>query len=230
MAALRAGIIGLNGIAVRHVMDIEAHEELRLGAVCDTDTELGLRWQGEHDAPWYKDYRDINRSEHCDFVIVALPHYLHAEVACDALEAGKPVIIQKPMCITVEEADRIIATAQRTGTKVATFHTAHLVERDARALIDQGVVGDVLRVHYARQEARSVAYYGTGPWRGHWATEGRWDAHQPVHPRPEQAALPVRSPSRRWSAARWRTSGIRGSRSRTLARRSCGSPTAPTAS
>ena len=172
MATLRAGIIGLNGIAVRHVMDIEANEELRLGAVCDTDTELGLRWQGEHDAPWYKDYRDINRSEHCDFVIVALPHYLHAEVACDALEAGKPVIIQKPMCITVEEADRIIATAQRTGTKVATFHTAHLVECDARALIAQGVVGDMLRVHYARQEARSVAYYGTGPWRGRWATEG----------------------------------------------------------
>ena len=172
MALLRAGLIGLNGIANLHIREIEGEQTLRLGAVCDTDEDLGLRWQGEQDAPWYRDYHDINRSEHCDFVVVALPHHLHAEVACDALEAGKPVIIQKPMCITVEEADRIIATAQRTGTKVATFHTAHLAERDAKAVLDQGFVGDMLRVLYTRHQSRSMAYYASGPWRGRWATEG----------------------------------------------------------
>lgn len=172
MAALRAGIIGLNGIANKHLHDINRKNELRLGAVCDTDATLGIQWQGEQDVPWYKDYQDINRSEHCDFVIVAVPHYLHADVACDAMEAGKPVIIQKPMCITVEEADRIITTAQHTGTKVATFHTTHLDERHSKTLIDQNILGKILRVLYTRQEARSTAYYNTGSWRGKWATEG----------------------------------------------------------
>ena len=88
------------------------------------------------------------------------------------MEAGKPVIIQKPMCISVSEADRIIEIARRTGTKVGTFHTAHTSEWDALQVIRSGALGDLMRVSYSWHASRGMAYYNSGPWRGTWKLEG----------------------------------------------------------
>jgi len=122
--------------------------------------------------PWYRDYHDIVRSDDYDMVIISAPHGLHCDMACAAMEAGKPVMIQKPMCITVSEADRIIETARRTGTRVGTFHTAHTSEWDALSVIRSGKLGDLMRFSYASHASRSMAYYNSGPWRGTWALEG----------------------------------------------------------
>ena len=172
MDKVRVGIVGLYGIANRHYDEIAATPELELGAVCDTNDTLASAWSEEYEVPWYHDYHDLFASKDCDFVILSTPHGLHCEMACAAMEAGMPVMIQKPMCITVAEADRIIETARRTGTKVGTFHTAHTSEWDALAVIRSGVLGDLMRVSYTSHASRGIAYYRSGPWRGTWVLEG----------------------------------------------------------
>ena len=168
----RVGLVGLFGIANAHIREIKASPELELGAVCDIDEALGTKWSQEYGVPWYRDYHDLVRAKDVDFIILGIPHYLHAEVAIAAMEAGMPVIIQKPMCVTVSEADRIIETARRTGTKVATYHTAHLSEWDAINTIREGKIGKLMRFNYNAHASRGIAYYNSGPWRGKWAGEG----------------------------------------------------------
>jgi predicted dehydrogenase len=172
MDKVKIGIVGLYGIANRHYDEISATSELELGAVCDTNITLASAWSEEYEVPWYEDYATLAASDDCDFVIVSAPHGIHCDVACAAMEAGKPVIIQKPMCITVAEADRIIETAARTGTKVGTFHTAHTSEWDAIQVVRSGRLGDLMRFSYTAHASRGMAYYNSGPWRGTWALEG----------------------------------------------------------
>jgi UDP-N-acetyl-2-amino-2-deoxyglucuronate dehydrogenase len=172
MDRVRVGLVGLYGIANRHYDEIAATPELELGAVCDIDDTLASAWSEQYEVPWYHDYEDMFRSKDCDMAIISAPHYLHCEMACAAMEAGMPVVIQKPMCVTVAEADRIIETAQRTGTKVGTYHTAHTSELDAIAAIRTGTIGDIMRVSYSWHASRGLAYYRSGPWRGTWAGEG----------------------------------------------------------
>ncbi len=172
MDKVRVGIVGLYGIANRHYDEIAAAPELELGAVCDIDDTLASAWSEQYEVPWYHDYEDMFRSRDCDMAIISAPHYLHCEMACAAMEAGMPVMIQKPMCVTVAEADRIIETAARTGTKVGTYHTAHTSELDAITAIRAGTIGDIMRVSYAWHASRGLAYYRSGPWRGTWAGEG----------------------------------------------------------
>ena len=172
MDTVRVGIVGLYGIANRHYDEIAATTELALGAVCDVNDTLASTWSEEYEVPCYHDYHDLFQSKDCDFVVISAPHGLHCEMACAALEAGMPVMIQKPMCITVAEADRIIETAQRTGTKVGTFHTAHTSEWDEIEAIRSGTIGKLVRVSYTAHASRGMAYYNSGPWRGTWALEG----------------------------------------------------------
>lgn len=172
MDNVKVGIVGLYGIANRHYDEISSKPELELGAVCDVNDTLASAWSEEYEVPWYHDYHDLFNSDDCDLVILSTPHGLHCEMACAAMEAGKPVIVQKPMCITVAEADRMVETARRTGTKVGTFHTAHTSEWDALQVIRSGALGELMRISYESHASRGMAYYNSGPWRGTWALEG----------------------------------------------------------
>lgn len=172
MVKVRVGFIGLFGIANHHLREVKATPELELGAVCDINETLASSWSEDQQVPWYRNYQDLVESKDCDFVIVSAPHYLHCDIACAAMEAGKPVIIQKPMCLTVAEADRIIATAKRTGVKVGTYHTAHTSEWDAITMVRSGQLGHIMRFSFDIHAARGMSYYNSGPWRGKWATEG----------------------------------------------------------
>ena len=140
--------------------------------MCDVDDALASAWSKECEVPWYHRLSGSLNSKDCDFVILATPHCPHCQMACDAMEAGMPVLIQRPMCITVAEADRIIETSGRTGTKAATYHTAYTRDLDAKAVIDSGQIGDLMRLSYTSHASRGMAYYLTGPWRGTWSLEG----------------------------------------------------------
>lgn len=74
--------------------------------MCDVDDALASAWSKEREVPWYHRLSGSLDSKDCDFVILATPHGLHCQMVCDGMEAGMPVLIQRPMCITVAEADR----------------------------------------------------------------------------------------------------------------------------
>jgi len=91
------------------------------------------------------DYRELLTRPDIDAVIITSPDYLHEEHAIAALEAGKPVYLEKPIAITIEGADRILETAYRTGTKLYLGHNMrHFpVVNKMKELVDSGIIGEV---------------------------------------------------------------------------------------
>ena len=114
-----------------------------------------------------------------DLVVVILPHSLHEKAALECLDAGKHVVIEKPFCITVEEANRIARRARESKLAVSVFHNRrwdpdYLTIRD---VIDRGLIGEVFHV-----ECHHGGYGHPGlSWRSDKAVSGGvlydWGAH-----------------------------------------------------
>ena len=121
IARYRIGIVGCGEVTqILHLpslRELETHFEIR--ALCDIDADvlarLGAEWPG---ARRHANHRDLVRDPDVDIVLVANPHVFHAEAAIAAMEAGKHVLIEKPMCLTLAEADALLAAERRAGVLV----------------------------------------------------------------------------------------------------------------
>jgi len=120
--AVHLGIIGCGGIAKRHIDWSLARPECRFVALCDTNREaaeqkraLIKQTRADQDPAVLTDYRELLARVDVDGVLVLLPHSLHHPVSKAALEAGKHVLVEKPMTTTAAEARDLLDTSRRTG-------------------------------------------------------------------------------------------------------------------
>jgi len=146
MADLRIGVIGASGRGKLARLAHRPGEGARVVACCDTATralELARGWYGE-DILTTGDYRELLK-ERLDAVFVTTPDFLHEEHGVAALEAGRAVYLEKPMAITVDGCDRILATAARTGSKLYLGHNMRHMPfvLKMKELIDGGAIGEV---------------------------------------------------------------------------------------
>jgi predicted dehydrogenase len=115
-APIRLGIVGCGGVVqIIHLPALaQLPEQFRVAALCDASRTVvdgvGERW---NIAARCTDHRDLLALRDVDAVLIANPHANHAEVALAAMEAGKHVLIEKPMCMTLADADRLIAMQAR---------------------------------------------------------------------------------------------------------------------
>ena len=174
MKKLRFGVIGCKGISAAHYHAIAQTKNAEVGAVCDIDRNAGRARAKELGVDFYYDYHDLVARDDLDVVSVCTPHYLHHPMAIAALKAGKHVFVEKPMCITVSEADDMVATAKRTGLKIGVCHNARArwTAWAMKRMIEGGELGDVFRILLTRCGLRNQEYYKTGNWRGTWWGEG----------------------------------------------------------
>lgn len=117
------------------------------------------------------DYREIMANPKVDAVFVCTPDYLHAEHAVAALEAGKHVFLEKPMAITIEDCDRIIAAAKKSAGKLFVGHNMRYfpVIQKMRELIEQGRIGRVEAIW-----CRHFINYGGDAYFKDWHSERRY--------------------------------------------------------
>ncbi len=118
------GVIGLGVWGEAHLEAYSSTPQARLVAVCDLNEEL-LRERVEKYHPDFSttDYRELLAREDVEAVSVVTPDFLHREIALAAIEAGKHVILEKPMATSVEDAEAIAGAAERAGVKVMVdFH------------------------------------------------------------------------------------------------------------
>jgi predicted dehydrogenase len=121
MQRLQIGIVGCGEVTqIMHLPSLaQLAEQFTVTALCDvSDTVLqavGEQWRV---AKRYHDYRDLVAQDDVDAVLVANPDAYHAEVAQAAIAAGKHVLIEKPMCMTLAETDAISAAQERAGVTV----------------------------------------------------------------------------------------------------------------
>ena len=160
-------------IAARHLGVIASLEGAELLAGCDLDS--GARERVETaGARFYLDHRQMLREVTPDVVVITTPHPSHASLAIDCLRAGSHVLVEKPIATQVAEADEMVQAAESAGRLLAVnfqHRFAPLTER-AKAIIDAGAVGRLVRVLCSEPWLRTAAYFRTASWRATWRGEG----------------------------------------------------------
>ncbi|MGD9496765.1 MAG: Gfo/Idh/MocA family protein [Armatimonadota bacterium] len=149
---LRYGVIGCGIQGEKHVQVIDLIPNATLVAVADVNEDrarvVGLRHGAKHALT---DWRELLAIDEIEAVSIALPDHLHREVTVAALEAGKHVLLEKPMATTVEDAEAMLAAQQASGRKLMINWSNRWMFAFARTKeqLDAGVLGDPLYV-YAR--------------------------------------------------------------------------------
>jgi UDP-N-acetyl-2-amino-2-deoxyglucuronate dehydrogenase len=170
----RFGIIGAGVISSYHARAIQAHPDGEIVAVADVVKANADRFVAEYGGEAMTDFKAMLRRPEIDAVCVCSPTYLHAEHAVAAMKAGKHVIVEKSMAITLPDATRMILAARESNVKLAVIfqkRTEEAAQRIKRAIAD-GVFGQMVFGDASIKYWRNQAYYDSADWRGTWKMEG----------------------------------------------------------
>ncbi len=169
-----AGVIGCGMISGNHFHAISRLPDVAVRAVCDIDAEKVKKAAEEQHADAVRDWHDLIRRDDIDAVHVCVPHFLHAEISIAALEAGKHVLCEKPMGVSVREAEAMKAAAEKAGKTLTICFQNRYNGATARMkeIIGTGSLGRLLGGSAFVAWNRGGAYYIDSPWRGAWKTEG----------------------------------------------------------
>ncbi|MGA5298966.1 Gfo/Idh/MocA family protein [Nucisporomicrobium flavum] len=169
-ALVGAGVIGRHhGLVMSQLAD-----RLELVAVADVEKGRAEQLAAERGGRPYGSLTEALAAEDVDVVVVCTPTGRHGEVAIEALDAGKHVIVEKPAEITVARTDEIIAARQRAGTLV-TVVSQHRFDPSTQATLTAIARGELGRVTSGIASIdwwRTQDYYDSGDWRGTWELDG----------------------------------------------------------
>lgn len=181
-APVRVALIGAGGISRAHGAGFLQHKDkIRVVALCDVaDANLKARTDQlaptGHPAPrTFSDWKVALKemAGEIDAVDICLPHHLHAPAILDAVAAGKHVLCEKPMCMTLAEADQILAAVKASGITYMSAHNQLFMPcvREARRMLADGTLGKVYYVRSADCFRGNVAGFASS-WRAKLAYQG----------------------------------------------------------
>lgn len=170
----RTAVIGCGDISMMHLRAIEANPEIELVAVCDTDAGRLAAAAEQAGVPAYTDHRALIEDGVADVVHIATPHFEHAPLAIDFLDAGVDVLLEKPMAHTLNGATMLQTAAAASSARLAIcFQNRYNAPIQAlRTLLDSGELGRLLGGFGMVVWHRSPDYYANRPWRATWAGGG----------------------------------------------------------
>jgi predicted dehydrogenase len=148
-------------------------EGFEVVAACDIRPEIEDDWRKtvRPDIHFYTDYRKLLDQEKLDAVFVTSPDHLHEEMTLAALDRGLHVFLEKPMAITIEGCDRILAAARKSGAKLYIGHNMRFfpVIRKMKEIIDSGRIGEVQAIW-----CRHFIAYGGDAYFKDWHSERKY--------------------------------------------------------
>jgi len=191
MSKIRYGILGCGRISSKHVNAlINIKEEAELVAVYDIVEDLAVDKKNQYESKVegsnvkvYKDYNEFINDENIDAVTIATISGYHAKQAIDCLNHGKHVLIEKPMALTLEDADKIIKLGKEKNKKVCISHQNRFMPaiQKLKRAIDEGRFGKLIHGTARTLWARDDNYYKQAPWRGTKALDGGTLMNQCIH-------------------------------------------------
>jgi predicted dehydrogenase len=147
MTKVKVGVVGLGEIAqVVHLPILQEHSELfEIAAICDISQELLMTLGERYSVPpasRYTDYREIGAQSDLDAILVLNSDEYHTDSALAALQHGKHVLIEKPMCLTRQEADTIIKARDAAGVQVMVGYMRRYAPAFVQAIEQPRPLGD----------------------------------------------------------------------------------------
>ena len=134
------------------------------------------------DIAMYTDYREMIKHPGLDLVVISTPNWLHTDMACEFLEAGIHVFVEKPMGITREEMDRLLVTQRKTGKSLCVDFEMRVAPSTTRikAILDSGEIGELRRMELVHHRG-GWTEESNGIWRTRTAQSGGHFLMEPIH-------------------------------------------------
>ncbi len=179
---VRFGLIGCGAWGSQHAKAIAKAPGAQLTAIAERFEQNRLAAQAAHPgAKIYDDYRQMLDKEKPEVVDIVLPAHLHYEAAAAALEAGCDLLLEKPMCLQLDDCDKLIALAKKKKRHLAIGHEFRLSSLWGRIkeMVEAGAIGDP---RYCLIELwRNPYRLGTEGWRYNIKQVGNWILEEPIH-------------------------------------------------
>jgi UDP-N-acetyl-2-amino-2-deoxyglucuronate dehydrogenase len=177
------GIVGTGVIAATHAEAAAALPGARLVAATDVVPGAAAAFAAEHGCAAEPDLGTLLARRDVEVVCVCVPSGLHAEVGVQAAKAGKHLIVEKPIDVSLEAADRLIEAARAAGVAL-TVISQHRFDPglvELRRLLDEDALGRLVLGEASTKWYRSQAYYDSAAWRGSYAMDGGSLMNQGIH-------------------------------------------------
>lgn len=181
---IKFAIIGCGRIAYRHIEAIQANPNAELVALCDLNLlRLKERAKGLN-VKIYQDYNEMFEAQDINVVNIMTPSGMHAEHALDIIKKYKKhILIEKPMCLRIEDGINLIETAKRNSVHLFVAHQNRCNKpiKLIKTALDTNRFGKVALATVRLRWSRGQSYYDRDPWRGKWAFDGGVLASQAIH-------------------------------------------------
>ncbi|MEO7040878.1 MAG: Gfo/Idh/MocA family oxidoreductase [Gemmatimonadaceae bacterium] len=179
----RLGLVGCGRISKNHFEAISQVDGIDLVAVADVVPERANSVGVAHGVPAFASLKSMLDGVACDIITIATPSGLHPALGVEAATAGKHVVTEKPMAISLEGADSLIAACAENGVRLFVVKQNRLnpaIQLVKRA-VEKGRFGRIHSANCTVRWARPQEYYDQAPWRGTWAMDGGAFMNQASH-------------------------------------------------
>ena len=185
---MKYALIGCGRIATNHVKAV-LNNGLEFAAVCDVDpqqmenllTKHGL--EKDHSIARYTDYRKMVEEVQPELVGIATESGVHAQIALYCIDHGVNCIIEKPIAMSMKDADEIVRRSEEKGVKVSACHQNrfNIAVQETRKALEAGRFGKLSHGSVHVRWNRNKSYYDQAPWRGRWTSDGGALMNQCIH-------------------------------------------------
>ena len=185
---MKYALIGCGRIATNHVKAV-LNNGLEFAAVCDVDpqqmenllTKHGL--EKDHSIARYTAYRKMVEEVQPELVGIATESGVHAQIALYCIDHGVNCIIEKPIAMSMKDADEIVRRSEEKGVKVSACHQNrfNIAVQETRKALESGRFGKLSHGSVHVRWNRNKSYYDQAPWRGRWASDGGALMNQCIH-------------------------------------------------
>lgn len=183
---MKYALIGCGRISPNHLAAAKANA-LEIVAICDIEKanmeDKMVKLELPRTTKQYTDYKEMLEKEQPTLVAIATESGKHAEIALDCIEAGCNIIIEKPIALSLEDADKIIAKGKEKGVKVCACHQNRFNKsiRKIREAVEKKRFGKMFYGTAHIRWNRGYDYYSRAKWRGTWEQDGGALMNQCIH-------------------------------------------------
>lgn len=185
---MKYALIGCGRISTNHIK-AAVNNKLEIAAVCDILDERMEEVLSKHDLQndesikRYNDYKVMVEEVKPELVSIATESGSHAEIALYLIDKGINVIIEKPMAMSIKDADEIIKRSKEKGVKVSACHQNrfNIAVQEMRKALEGGRFGKLSHGSIHVRWNRNKNYYEQAPWRGTWKEDGGALMNQCIH-------------------------------------------------
>lgn len=183
---MRFAIVGCGNIAKKHIHVIENYLEYsKIACFCDRDADRAKGLGEKLGVPSFSSSTEMLSAmgDEIDIVSILTPSGVHAQCVAEIVAFGKPIVVEKPIALQLEQADEILRACDAHGVRIFVVHqnryNSPIIK--AREALEQGRLGKLVMGTVRLRWSRDQKYYDSESWRGTWAYDGGVFTNQASH-------------------------------------------------